>query len=74
MIEKAGIATVVVAARPFKARLEAMAVPRLLLTPFPMGRVFGRPGDRKGQRAVVELALNMLETAVEGKAVQVLSD
>jgi hypothetical protein len=69
MLEAGGIATIVVAARPFRHRLVAMSIPRLVLTPHPMGRVFSAPGDAAQQRAVLLAALELLETATEGNTV-----
>jgi hypothetical protein len=40
-----------------------MAAPRLVTTPYLMGRPLGLPGDRQGQRRVIEAALQLLETA-----------
>ena len=61
--EEAGIPTVVVACSPFAGRLEKMSLPRLLLTRHPMGRVFGPPGNRARQEAVLLAALDLLESA-----------
>jgi hypothetical protein len=63
LLEDGGIATVVVAARAFQPRLQAMRVPRMVTTPFLMGRPLGLPGDTQGQRAIVQAALTLLETA-----------
>ncbi len=63
IFEAAGLPTVIVAALPFRGRLEPMAPPRLLVTAHPMGRVFGAPGDSHRQRRVVEAALGLLEEA-----------
>jgi hypothetical protein len=63
VFEEAGIATVIVAVRAFQPRLQAMAAPRLVTTPYLMGRPLGLPGDRQGQRRVIEAALQLVETA-----------
>jgi hypothetical protein len=63
LLEEAGIATVIVAVRAFQPRLQAMAVPRLVTTPFLMGRPLGLPGDYQGQRRVIDVALHLLATA-----------
>lgn len=60
MAEEAGIATVIIAVEAFRDRLEAMKVPRLLSTPFWMGRPLGRAGDSKTQRATLLAALELL--------------
>ncbi len=61
LLEEAGIATVIVAVEAFRARLESMAVPRLLVTPHPMGRPLGPPGDHARHREVLRAALELLE-------------
>ena len=63
MAEEAGIATVIIAVDSFRERLEAMKVPRLLTTPFWMGRPLGRAGDTETQRRTLRAALEMLVTA-----------
>ncbi len=62
MAEEAGIATVVIAAETFRDRLEALKVPRLLSTPFWMGRPLGRAGDGESQRRTLLAALELLVT------------
>ena len=66
LLEEGGIPTVVIAVRAFKARLEMMTLPRLLLTPHPMGRPLGPPGDRKRQMETLRAALSLLERAEKG--------
>jgi hypothetical protein len=61
LLEEAGIATVIVASEAFRLRLESMAVPRLLVTPHPMGRPLGPPGDQARHREVIRAALRLLE-------------
>ena len=56
--------TVVIATAVFEGRLRAMQVPRLLLTPFLMGRPLGAPHDSERQLDVLRMGLNLLETAV----------
>ncbi|HRJ41886.1 MAG: hypothetical protein KJZ86_24655 [Caldilineaceae bacterium] len=60
--EEAGIATVIIATDAFRERLEAMKVPRLLSTPFWMGRPLGRAGDSATQRRTLLSALELLAT------------
>jgi len=69
LLEEAGIATVVVAVRSFENRMRMMSLPRVLLTPHPMGRPVGAPGDRLTQIAVLQRALDLLETATAGSTV-----
>ncbi len=59
-MEGVGIATVIIAADIFRERLEAMKVPRLLATPFWMGRPLGRAGDSETQWATLLAALELL--------------
>lgn len=58
--EEAGIATVIISADAFRGRLEAMQVPRLITTPYWMGRPLGRAGDAETQRETLRAALEML--------------
>ena len=73
LLEDGRIATVVVAARPFHRRLLAMSLPRLVLTPHPMGRVLSAPGDIARQREVILAALELLESATEGNSLLEIS-
>ena len=50
-----------------------MNAPRLVLTPFPMGRPIGAPGDVEGQRHTLLAALELLETARSAAALVELS-
>jgi len=63
LLEEGGIATVTIGIRAFRPRLEAMALPRALITPHLMGRTLGAPGDRDRQREAVATALELLEEA-----------
>jgi hypothetical protein len=63
LMEAGGIATVIVASRVFRAQLEKMHLPRVLLTPHVMGRPLGPPGDRKRHHEVLTAALSLLQTA-----------
>lgn len=72
-MEAGGIPTVVVGISAFRERLRAMNLPRVLLTPFPLGRTLGKPGDASGQRQIVTAALNMLETAPKAGTIQEFS-
>ena len=56
----------IVAVRAFRPRLEAMALPRVLITPHLMGRPLGLPGDAEGQRETILAALELLERAERG--------
>ena len=69
LVEEAGIATVVIAVNAFENRLRKMAVPRVLITPFLMGRPLGKPGDYNTQQAIVTKAVTLLEAAEKGGTV-----
>ena len=73
MLEAGGIATVVIAVAAFRDRLQAMSLPRLVLTPHLMGRPVGMPGDQARQRATLLAALELLEQATHGKTVMELT-
>jgi hypothetical protein len=67
--EAQGVPTVIVAVEAFRDTLEGMHVPRALLTPFPMGRPFGAPGDSAQQSDVLKMALNLIEEATTSKTI-----
>jgi len=64
VFEAAGIPTVVIAIATFAERIKPMQIPRLLLTPFLMGRPLGAPHDKERQLDVLRRGLDLLETAV----------
>ncbi len=59
----------VIAIATFAGRLAPMQVPRLLLTPFLMGRPLGAPTDAERQIDVLRMGLSLLETAVAAPTV-----
>ena len=61
LVERAGIPTVVVTMMPSVA--ESLLAPRVVGVEFPFGHPFGLPGDRAGQRQVLETALTVLSGA-----------
>jgi hypothetical protein len=63
LIEASGVPTVVVAVAAFEQPLKKMALPRVLLTPFLLGRPVGPVGDARTQRGVLRAALDLLESA-----------
>ena len=67
--EESGISTVVIAVEAFREKLVSMSLPRVLITPFPMGRPIGFPGNRKQHLTVIKEALNLLTEATEAKTV-----
>lgn len=72
LMEAGGIATVIIASQVFRAQLEKMHLPRVLLTPHVMGRPLGPPGDRKRHLEVLGAALSLLETAPEAGTIVML--
>jgi hypothetical protein len=62
-MEAAGISTVIIAARAFRDHLAKMTLPRVVTTPYPMGRPLGAPGDLQSQRKSILSALELLESA-----------
>lgn len=70
--ENAGLPTVTVSVRSFAHVAREMGVPRTVITRHPMGRPLGPVGDRTTQRAVVDAALDLLETATAGGTVHEL--
>ena len=64
VFEAAGIPTITIAVAAFAERVAGMQIPRLLLTPFPMGRPLGAPHDAERQLDVLQTGLSLLETAV----------
>lgn len=63
LLEEAGIATVIIAVNAFQPRMEMMTLPRVLQTPYLMGRPVGPPGNHHRQRDTILAALNLLENA-----------
>ncbi len=61
-IESIGIPTVGVYVSAFGHVPAQMGVARALITPNPMGRPMGAPGDAERHLAVVRSALSLLET------------
>ena len=51
-----------VAVAAFEEPLKKMALPRVLLTPFLLGRPVGPVGDARTQRRVIRAALQLLES------------
>jgi D-proline reductase (dithiol) PrdB len=60
-LEASGIATVVMGCA--KDIVEHVGVPRFVFSDFPLGNSAGRPHDAESQRATLELALDLLESA-----------
>jgi hypothetical protein len=71
LLEAAGMATVVIAAAAFRERLTAMSLPRLVTTPYLMGRPLGMPRNRNQQRTTLVAALDLLARATQAQAVSV---
>ena len=64
-IEEAGTPTVVVMVKAFAHVARNMALPRTLITPNPMGRPLGAPGDVERQSDTLEAAFDLLDRADE---------
>jgi hypothetical protein len=62
-MEAAGISTVIIAARAFRDHLVKMTLPRIVTTPYPMGRPLGAPGNLQSQRKSILTALELIENA-----------
>jgi D-proline reductase (dithiol) PrdB len=60
-LEANGIPTVILGAA--RDIVEECGVPRFVFTDFPLGNPCGKPGDAAMQRAIVELGLELLESA-----------
>ena len=61
-LEANGIATVILGCA--KDIVEQVGVPRFLFSDFPLGNAAGKPGNSASQAATIELALDVLESAV----------
>ena len=70
VFETAGISTIIVAAQVFERDLRAMSLPRVLLTPYTMGRPLGYSGETDRHDAVVRNALDLLHSAKSGGTVK----
>jgi hypothetical protein len=68
-MEESGIATIVIGSGIFRDRLEAMNLPRTLMTHFPMGRPLGAPNNISTQRKVLLAAIDLLDSANHGGTV-----
>jgi hypothetical protein len=62
-MEASGIPTVVVAIAAFEQPLKKMALPRVLLTPYLLGRPVGPVGDVRAQKGVLRAAMDLLASA-----------
>lgn len=56
-LEEEGIQTLIIASFSYEEVLKSMKVPRLLCTPFPMGRPMGKVGDFSMQVKVLKEGL-----------------
>ena len=64
-----GIPTVAVYVKSFRHVAENMGVPRAVVTRHPMGRPVGPACDVERQQAVIDAALDLLENAAAGGAI-----
>jgi hypothetical protein len=60
-MEQAGLSTVTLS--PIPDLTASVGAPRVAAIGYPLGRLFGRPGDATGQRNVLRAALGVLEIA-----------
>ncbi len=60
-LEENKIPTVVVGSA--RDIVEECGVARFLFTDFPLGNPFGKPGDKKMQRSIMDMALELLQYA-----------
>ena len=68
-LEENGIATVILGSA--RDVVELCGVPRFLFSDFPLGNPCGRPWDEAMQRAIVGMALDLLESATGPRTTQV---
>lgn len=73
LLEEVGIATVIIASQVFEKRMRMMTLPRVLLTPYLMGRPVAPPGNPDQQRTSVLAALALLDSAQQVGTVESLS-
>jgi hypothetical protein len=69
-LEKARIATVVIAVKSFEKRMRMMSLPRVLLTPQLIGRPLGNPREETLQTNILKAALQLLEQADQNGIIQ----
>ena len=62
-LEEMGLPTVSISNQP--ELTEKVCVPRAVFIQYPFGRILGDVGDRKGQRAVCDDMLEMMQSAPE---------
>ncbi len=74
ILEDNGIATVIIAVASFKDNLESMHLPRVLLTPFPLGRPIGFPNNKAQHIRVIKAALNRLNNVTDPKTVTTINE
>ena len=74
LLEENGIPTVVIAVQSFKETMASMSLPRVLITPFPMGRPIGFPGNKNQQLRVIEAALKLLSEATSSKTISIFPE
>ncbi|MCP3898520.1 MAG: hypothetical protein GY707_02170 [Desulfobacteraceae bacterium] len=72
LLEEAGIPTVIIASQVFSKQLEAMKLPRVLITPYLMGRPIGKPNDKEAQLKVLQKGLDLFEKAEKSGTIKSL--
>ena len=72
VFEERGLATVAVYVEAFAHYARSMSLPRVVITPHPMGRPIGPPGNHSRQSEVVDAALTLLDTATTAGATRLV--
>ena len=72
-IEAHGVATTAIFIEAFEVHARQMRLPRVLLTPNPMGRPVGPPHRAEAQRDAVRAALDLIDSAPGPETVARLS-
>ena len=68
--EEAGVPTTAIYVSAFRHVAVEMALPRVLITRHPFGRPVGPAHDSERQLAVVTAALDLVNTATEGRSIR----
>ncbi len=68
ILEENNLPTVIIATEAFSEKLASMSLPRIVLTPFPMGRPLGKPGNYNQHEIVLKESLKLLKSASSSKS------
>ncbi len=69
LLEENQIPTIITASKVFEKQLQAMHLPRVLLTSNLAGRPLGKPFDRTTQKDIIVKGLDLLDKAQENGTV-----